>query len=325
MKLSLQQKEQFFHELCELIRSGRSFPDSLQILSSSRNRTMREVATRMSAPGPGSSAESGFEAVPEVFSTMDREVVRGGEASGELAASMEFLRHYYETMSATRRRMIVQSLYPLFLLHFAAVAVSMPKFVGEGLPAFLVSVASVLGIFYAVLAILWLALVFVLRAARVNRDADRVLQSLPIFGNLRVAFVGSRFCMMMGMLVKASGSILSAMNRSAVASGSALFFNGAERAVVAVQGGDSLGAAVAHTRAFPEAIDRAFQIGEVSGRLDQEMQRQADRYTDLFRSRMEVVSGAATKGFMVAIMLYVAWTIVGGYLARMREIQSLIQ
>ncbi len=194
-----------------------------------------------------------------------------------------------------------------------------------GPEAFVQSIVWFLGMFYAAFATVWVVFLLAVRAARVNPAADQMLQSLPAIGGTRIALIGSRFCMLMGIMVKTGGSIFAAMKRSASASGSALFQRGAEQAVLAVQGGDGLGVAVMRTRAFPEAIDQAFQVGEASGRLDEEMERQAGRYNEQFQTRLEVLSTWLPKLIYIAIAIALGFEIVSFYASYYGQMSSLLQ
>lgn len=313
MHLSLQQKELFFHDLGQLLRAGKSLAQALELKSRGRATASRKVASAMAERGDGSSAEAYFAAVPEVFSELDREIVRGGELSGQLTGTMDYLAGYYGTLARTQRRIAAQCAYPIFILHFGALLLSLPAFMSGGVEAFVWAVAKFLGFFYIVAGLGWLVFLAVLRAARETPSADRFLQSLPVIGGVRTALVGSRFCMLMGILIKASGSILSAMNRASAGSGSALFRRGSDEVVRTVQGGGVLSVAVAETRAFPEDIDRVFQTGEASGRLDEEMQLQAGRYTELFQDRIALLSGAFSKLVYIAIAMVLAYHILSFY------------
>lgn len=297
--------------MSQLLRSGQTMPQALELKSKGRSTVSRRVAQAMLERVKETNAEGYFAAVPEVFTELDRELVRGGESSGRLDDAMGYLSGYYGTLAKTRSRILAQTAYPIFILHFGALMLGIPSLFGDGgVEEFVWSVAKLLGIFYIAFALGWIAFLAILRAAREAPQADQFLQSIPGIGGARVAMVGSRFCMLMGILVQASGSILSAMNRSAVASGSALFERGAAEAVLAIQAGERLGAAVTHTGAFPEDIDRAFQMGEVSGRLDQEMQLQAERYTEQFQSRLKMLSGVFSQFVYIAIAGVLAYKII---------------
>ncbi|HVE15500.1 MAG TPA: type II secretion system F family protein [Chthoniobacterales bacterium] len=325
MRLSLLQKEQFFHELRELIRSGKSMHDALEMKATARSRAVRDAASAMLESAGDGSAENYFNGVPDLFSPLDREIVRGGAASGRLDETMGYLSEYYGMLYRMRRQIIMRTAYPVFMLHFAALMLAVPTLVTDGLEPFLVRMMLFLGSFYALFALCWLVYGAAARAANANAVIDQMIQALPAIGGTRVALVGSRFCMLMGILVKASGSILSAINRSAGASGSALFQRGAAQAVNAIQGGDGLGMAVMKTRAFPEAIDRAFQVGEASGRLDEEMQRQASRFAEQLNLRMEAISKWVPVAITVGVFIVIGVLIVLHYMSETQAMNSMME
>ncbi len=309
----------------ELVRSGQSIPFALQLKANARSGAIRKVAAAMLG---GATAETGaeeyFAAVPSVFSAMDREIVQGGHSAGRLENAMGYLSDYYGSLAKTRRHLIVNTAYPIFLLHFGALCLAIPIYVSDGPAAFVQSIVWFLGVFYAAFAAIGMVFFAAVRAARVNSSADQMLQSLPAIGGARVALIGSRFCMLMGIMVKTGGSIFSAMKRSASASGSALFQRGAAQAVLAVQGGEGLGVAVTRTKAFPEPIDRAFQIGEASGRLDEEMERQAGRYNEQFQTRLEILSTWLPKMIYLAIAIALGFKIVAFYASYYGVVNSLM-
>jgi type II secretory pathway component PulF len=325
MRLSLQQKEQFFHEMREMIQSGRSVAKALETKANGRTGPLRTVAEQMVSGAAGDTAESYFDAAGDIFSTMDREVVRGGEQSGRLDAAMGYLSDYYGALARTRRDILIHVAYPVFLLHFGALMLAIPALVTTGFTEFLVQVACFLGAFYVVGALIWFGLGAAIRAAKANPSADQMLQSIPGIGGTRVALVGARFCMLMSILVKASGSIFSALDRAAAASGSALFQRGAQETVLAVQGGDGLSAALMRTHAFPESIDRAFQVGELSGRLDEEMHRLAERFTEQLHRRLAILSKWAPILIFLVIGLVIAFRIVSYYLGYFHQVNELLQ
>jgi type II secretory pathway component PulF len=310
MHLSLPQKELFFHDLAQLLRGGQSLRQALELKGRGRAAGPRQVALAMLERAGDSSAEGYFAAVPGVFSELDREIVRGGEVAGRLDDTMGYLAGYYATLARTRRRILAQSAYPVFLLHLGALLLGVPDLMAGGVEVFVWSVAKFLGLFYLAAAAVWLAFLAVLRAAREVPAADRILQAVPVLGGAREALVGSRFCMLMGILVNASGSILSALNRAGSASGSALFRQGTDQVVRAVQGGERLSEAVARTRVFPEAVDRVFQTGEATGRLGEEMALQADRYVEQFQGRARSLAGALGTTIYLAIAGTIAVRIV---------------
>jgi len=324
MRLSLQQKEQFFHELHESVRSGISLVQTLKRKAEGRFGSQKAIAAAMLERAGEATAVEYFASLPEVFPVLDREIIAGGEVSGRLDASLAYLRDYYDALARARRRIFSRLLYPLCLLHVGALLLSVPAAVEGGVWAFLREALGMLLFFYGVLFLAWLAAWLAARAAGSSADADRWLQTLPAVGGARVALIGSRFCKSMGMLVGSGVGIVSSLGRSASASGSALFRRGAAEACATIRAGSGLWDAVAQTRAFPQGIDHAFQIGEQSGRLDEEMERQAGKFTEILFGRLEALSFWLPQIIYVMIVCALAWRIFSFWSGWYGQINSLL-
>lgn len=324
MKLSLQQKEQFFHELTQYVESGRSISQALELKAKMRPGAIQQVADRMLREGSGETAVSYFAAVPDVFSPMDREIVNAGEKGGLPERAFKFLREYYETMARARAGMLLRIAYPFLLLHIGAVLLAVPALVNGTFADFVMQIVVFVGVFYVIAFLTWLVVNAAVKASRTNTGIDGILQTLPVIGGTRVAFVGSRFCAAMGMFVQSGAGILGSMDRSADASGSARFRKGADAAIHEVKNGGSLGEAVVRTRAFPEAIDRAFQVGENSGKLDEEMNRLAVRYSEQFRTRTDATAKAVSGVIYAAVALAFGVRILSFWISYYSTLNSLL-
>jgi type II secretory pathway component PulF len=79
------------------------------------------------------------------------------------------------------------------------------------------------------------------------------------------------------------------------------------------------------TRAFPEAIDRAFQVGEASGRLDEEMQRQASRFAEQLNLRMEAISKWVPVAITVGVFIVIGVLIVLHYMSETQAMNSMME
>jgi len=90
-----------------------------------------------------------------------------------------------------------------------------------------------------------------------------------------------------------------------------------------VRGGMALGLAVARTGAFPEPIDRAFQVGEASGRLDEEMTRQGQRFNEQLNLRLDVLAGGFSKFLLLIVTLTLAGKIVAFYAGYYHSLTSM--
>ncbi len=67
MRLSLQQKEQFFHEMRELLRSGQSIPAALELKRHSRSGVIRRIAETMLSSATSETNAGGYFAAVRAF------------------------------------------------------------------------------------------------------------------------------------------------------------------------------------------------------------------------------------------------------------------
>lgn len=323
MRLSLQQKEQFFHEMGELLRSGRTLTQSLESIARSRNPRIQQAAGAL-LNAPAVTPAEAFRAVP-VFSGVAVELVAGGEAAGRLEDAMDFLAAYYGRLARLQSQLIGALLYPIFLLHFGAFILAVPALIVSGVGAFAGQVLLFLGVIYACALGMWLLVRGLANAAERSVGIDSTLLRLPLVGAVREAWAANRFSLVLSMLVKSSGSILAAITRAAKATGSARMIAGSAALIAAVQRGESLGGAVVATRAFPEIVERAFEIGETTGRLDEEMARAAASSGARYEQRLQLLSGIASKGILVVVVLALAARMLESIFSYAATLNSLLE
>ncbi len=325
MRLSLQQKEQFFYELSSGLLAGQPFREVLERSSKRRSRAKSQVARAiLAANGTGDgSAAAAFEAVPEVIDALDLSMVQAGEASGRLDAVCKSLSEYYGLLAKAKRAMLSQIAYPVFLLHFGILVLSAPTAFSDGVDVYLREVGTALGILYAVAAILGTGVFLVLRALKTSAWLERIIRFVPLLGGIRQALVGTRFSMVLSMQINAGAGILAGFQRAGDASGSALFRVGAGRVIAMVRSGEPLPIAVTEAGCFPEEIQEAVQTAEANGRLDAEMVRVAAVFQERFTSRLDALAAWFPRIIYIAVVIFVAFKIIEvakGYFATVEQL-----
>ncbi len=124
MQLSfLSQKAQLFHELAQLVKSGTPMTKGLEIMSRGSNaiaRTSRRIANGLAEKGSVSGA---FQAAG--FPCRRRGGhLRPASPPGGWRRSFLELERYNEELGKARLLIIKRSIYPLLMLHLAAVLLS---------------------------------------------------------------------------------------------------------------------------------------------------------------------------------------------------------
>jgi type II secretory pathway component PulF len=217
--------------------------------------------------------------------------------------------------------------YPLFVLHLAFVALSLPRLLapGGGMDAFIKAVVTAIGGFWLAGFIAFALFRVVLSSAEKNAAVDRLLWPIPVLGKLRRTFALSRFCAAYNLQIDAGVNVLGSLEIAGRASGSAVIGEAAERSLPAVRAGGSVGTALAATRTFPEPFVRAFSVGEETGRLDQELRRLADEYRTTALRLLETISDWFPKIVFLCVAVYIGYQVVGFYWGYIKQIQEVLK
>lgn len=326
MRLSLQQKEQFFHELSSGLTAGLPFREVLERGSKRRSRAKSQVARAMllSTDHGDGSATTAFAAVPDAIDTLDLSLIQAGETSGRLDAVCKSLAEFYGLLAKAKRDMLNQLAYPVFLLHFGIFVLAAPTAFSEGGgAAYLREVLIALGILYATAVITGTFVFFVIRGLKTKAWLERVVKYVPLLGGIRQALVGTRFAMVLSMQINAGAGILTGFLRAGEASGSALFQVGSERVVAMVRAGEPLPTAVSEAACFPEEICEAVQTAEANGRLDTEMIRVAAVFQERFTSKLDALAAWLPRLIYLGVVIFVAIKIIDvakGYFATLEQL-----
>lgn len=322
------EKATLYHELGRLVRSGTPFPKAIEKLASfTRGPARTGLAAITAALSRGATVSESLALGTPLIAPLDAGVFAAGDRAGRLETSLEHVSAYYAAIAETRARMWSRMAYPLFVLHFAFVALSLPLIFAPdgGMEAFL----RVLGM---AVGGLWLAIFgggAIIRAlhAAAGRTVplDRLLRAIPVFGKLRRAFALSRFCTAYHLQLEAGVNVLGSLETAGAASGSAILREAVARGMPAVRSGGKVGAALADTGAFPEPFIRAFTVGEETGELDLELNRIGETYRGAAMKRLETIAEWVPRLLYIAILCYIGWRIVGFYAGRMRDMQDMLK
>jgi len=271
-----------------MLKSGIPLPKALETLSIGSDRVAEMAACVRSVLGTADLERAGIEAG---LGIIDVEILAAGSQSGRMEEACQRLKDYYAHLAAARRKMISLSMYPLFLIHLAAVLLSIPRAILDGSPwAWVVSVIVILAPVYVVI-LLCAGITIALRAAAKGSVVlDRSIQRLPLIGGLFREAALARFCMVLSLGIRSADGILSSLKRAGRASGSACIASAAVETDRRVRGGEEFSRSLAATKAFPDELARGFLVAESSGRLDAEMQRWGEVYSERFFFRLENAS-----------------------------------
>lgn len=299
-----------YHELAQLLRTGLPLSRAAETLERAPlpagSRVV--VAALREAAARGEPMTTALNAVPP----LDRAVLAAGEKSGHLDRCLAALAAYHAALDSVRATLIRRCAYPLFLVHFGALVLAVPKLIlGGGPRAYLLEVMTMLGGVYAVLIVVGALAWTLLRGARSSRGIERVLGLAPVLGRTCVQFATARFCMAYGTQLEAGIPVLHALETAAAVAGSARIHAAATAALPRVQRGESPNPLMAG--ALPDPVVRGLVVGEETGTLDQELERWATWHRERGLAGLETLGEWVPRLLYFAVAGLLAWKIVGAY------------
>ena len=287
MQLRFQDKEHFFHDTAQMLRSGLPLQRAWEQLACGRDRAA--AAARLASPLVIQDLDAALKAGG--FSGVDREILAAGEQSGRLEESCRELAGYYAHLARGRNRAIAASLYPVFILHLAALLLSIPPAIIAGsVFGFFKQAALFLGTAYLAGGLCVLVFRLLERAFQSSPAAGPLICGIPVVGGCFRDAALARFCLVLSLGIRSADGVLSSLSRAGRASKSACVDAAAIAAVSAIRSGAGFADSLAASRAFPADLERAFHVAEASGRLEEESTRWAGICRERFFNRVDTLT-----------------------------------
>ena len=283
-----------YYDLATLLDAGVPILRSLDILvQGQRGRFKRVFSQVRESLSQGSSLSESLDEQRRVFPEMDRTLLEAAETSGSLPDSFRMLSHWHEFVERISRQIQMGLLYPLFLLHAAALIYPLPSLI----LSFINSQADVGGYLRRVLGVLlWLyvpvlvvlaSLLFKERARTLRRVLDHLVLLVPGLGAAIYHLSVYRYAKAFGMMYKAGVPVSECAERAALATGNVAVAQLFAGGTASVRKGGMMWEGFSR-RLSPEYL-HLWQIGEETGELDRTVdkiaaaaQDRADRYFTLF-------------------------------------------
>ena len=295
-----------------------------------------EVIAGLSLAGALGMYEKNF---PEFY----RALVRGGEESGALPTMLQHLADYLDARQALKQKTGLALLYPLLVTGVALSIVTglliyvVPQIVQvfqqsrQTLPLLtraLIGLSDFLRVVWPYLLVGGIGLAAGARVA-LRRDGPRrrwhALQlRLPWIGAVIRGVNTTRFSSTLAILVGGGVPLLAALNSGARAMTNMVMQEAVAGAVVRVREGEGLARALGATRMFPPLMIHLVASGEVSGKLEQMLERAAHLETQALERRLTVLL-TLLEPVMILVMGGAVLMIVLAILLPIIEINQLVR
>ena len=277
------------------------------------------------------------------FPDFYRALVHGGEESGALPTVLQHLADYLDARQTLKQKTSLALLYPVLVTLVAISIVTgllvfvVPQIVQvfqqsrQSLPLLtraLIGLSDFLRAAWPYLAVIGIGAVAAARLA-LRRDAPRrswhsLMLGTPWLGTLIRGVNTSRFASTLAILVGGGVPLLSALNSGARVMTNMVMREAVERAIERVREGESLARALGATRVFPPLMVHLVASGEVSGKLEQMLQRVAQLETQALERRLAVFL-TLLEPVMILVMGGVVLMIVLAILLPIIEINQLVR
>lgn len=321
-------------ELATMLAAGQDLDRALRYLheTAPNARVRAVVAGLRDIVRDGSPLSVAMARYPRGFSRLHVALVRAGEASGQLASTLERLAELLERQQSLAASVTSALIYPGLLLVAAIGSVALlltqvlPQFVpmfeqsGAKLPAstqFLIDAgAAVSG--YGLYGLLALAVLLVVGRALLRRPGprrltDRFLLHVPVVGGLLREVLAARFTRVLGTLLVNGVPLIGALGVVRDAVGNTAAVAAIDRATTSARDGGGLSPLLSESGVFPPRTIHLLRLGEENAQIGPVALRAAaiheertrlatQRLVALLVPAITILMGLAVAGIVASLM-----------------------
>jgi type IV pilus assembly protein PilC len=330
----------YLRQFATLLKAGVSVVESTNILArQTESKALRKALLDIEAElREGNQLSQASAKHDKIFSPMYINMVKAGEAGGNMDETLERLADHYEKQHITRQKVVAALTYPAVIgliaigvVIFLLVSV-VPTFVGmfadfggelPRITKFVLGASEFMQGFWWLILLFILAVVILFSFAKKNKKSkyylDYAILRMPIFGKLMQKAVLARMTRTLSSLFTSSVPILQALS---------IVENVVENEVVSrvvresrdsLEIGQSMTGPMKNHWAFPPLVTQMISIGEETGSLDGMLGKVAEFYekevetsTDQLKSLIEPI--------MIVILAGLVGTIVTSIMIPMFDI-----
>lgn len=325
-------------QLADLLQNGVPLLDSLQILAEQcAHEGLAQVLTDVhDQVAEGASLEEAIARHPRIFNELTVSMVRAGSEGAFLEDALKRTANFLELQEELKSRITGAMFYPAFLgvvgftVTVVLVVFFVPKFAelferlqqqGGGLPGptvALLGISDFLGRYglYVAGAVIGLG-IWLRRLARSEQArlaADRWKLKIPVAGPIFLGYAVSRFCRILGTLLKNGVPLLKALDISSDSAGNRVLAGAIRDSAENISSGETLSQPLAACGLIPRPVMAMISVAEESNNLDdvlvtiadgidKKTARQLDMMVRLVEPLMLLVMGVVIMFVIVALLL----------------------
>lgn len=319
----------FSRELSDLVASGMTIGRALHTLSNRKDESAvgRIIETLRDEIVQGTSLSDALELYPETFSPLYVNLVRAGEASGNLPNALENICIHYERVQDARGKVIAALVYPAIVMTIGGLSVIglmvfiVPKFastfedMGATLPRptiILMGLSNFITRYGLVLLGLLIGAGIMLKKAsrqgKGQRIWHRTVLRLPIVGAIVTSNAYAHFARTLGTLLRNGVSVLPALGIVQKTIGNVIISDEVGKARERVTDGASISQPLAQGKIFPRLLIDMLAVGEETGDLAGSLSHITRRY-DTELDRMVKTCTTVLEPLLIVLVAFVIGSI----------------
>jgi type IV pilus assembly protein PilC len=318
-------------QLSTMISAGIPLLESLEILHEQASdpgfkNSLDKIIERVRA---GSDFSTALSEHPRLFTKIYVNMIKAGEASGQLDVILQRLADYMESVEELKREIKAAMTYPVIsLVLILSITVGLvvgivPKFQTiflqmemKELPLpteILLKISDALREQYLIVGgvtiVVIVAFFMYIKTKPGMRQWHWFMLHAPVFGPLFRKVAISRFSRTFATLIQSGVPMLGALDIVAATAGNVLVEEAVLKAKDAVSKGETLGDPLTATRVFPPMVTRMISIGEKTGALEKLLMKIAEFYDGEVRATVKALTSLieplliATMGFIVGFIV----------------------
>ncbi|MFH1708650.1 MAG: type II secretion system F family protein [Planctomycetota bacterium] len=253
---------------------------------------------------------------PETFTPLECALIRAGAQAGKLEEVFRGLSGWFEFRRDLERDFVMRLIYPVILIHVAALILPFPSFfTGNGsLPAYAFAAGCILAPFYAAVLFAFKVLPALRRSnSSVAGATDGILLAVPFVRGVVIKLDMLRFATVYHMAASTGLPIYETIELCA-----SVCVNTHIRARAAglrstAEAGLPLSVGMKQAGLFPEMVIHMFETGERSGTTDESAGKVADYYRTETDIALRMLAKALSFLVYFGIVAFIGYRIVSFY------------
>lgn len=332
-------------QLATLSRAGLPLDEATATVArqTEKPRLKRLILGVRSKVVEGHSLAEGLGSFPHVFPDLYRATVAAGEQSGFLDAVLERLADYTENRQQLQQRMQLALFYPIILTVMATLVVTglltyvVPEVVkvfedtGQTLPWLtraMIAISDFMRDYILVLigglALFGFGVAKILQKPGPKLQFHKLLLKLPVLGKLVRGVNTARFARTLSILAASGVPVLEALRISGQVVSNIPMREAVEEAALRVREGAALGKSLERSGYFPPITVNLISSGEVSGKLEEMLERAATNQERELETTIAMLMGMM-EPLLILVMGAVVLIIVLAILLPIFDLNALVK